>query len=226
MESDPRTRRPSSPKGTPKSWLIKKAEARILLTKEKWAHDPDFSDTGCEAYVSQHGELLLLLQHGRSVLYASRQDVVVRQEQLRNLPPSNHILEGLLPQGPHFIEAVPALVDELAITLKIPRNSLDNSFNSLALVEAALAKIRPRKKILGIPSLFAGIIAYTGEVFRQMTGGHWHLHEVPGGIGEPHVHVDDMRYLNPFIEPCKETVESRRGGVMLRPLVSASMRVL
>lgn len=223
MENDPRTRRPSSPKGKPKGWLIKKSEAKAVLAEGKWVSDPEFSGTGCDAFVSDRGELLLLLMNSRSVLYESRQQVVERQDELEKLPYSSHVLEGLLPQGSRFIEAVPSLIDALAKQLKISREALNKSFDSLTLVEQALGKVRPRKKILEIPGLFAGVVAYTGEVYREMTGGHWRLNEVHGGIWEPYVHANDWEYLNPFLEPYKDIVEGRRGGIMLKPLVSASL---
>ncbi|MBK9265487.1 MAG: hypothetical protein IPM54_37585 [Polyangiaceae bacterium] len=126
-----------------------------------------------------------------------------------------------MPQGPHFIEAVPGLVDELAKQLKLPREALDNTRESLDVVEEALKKrIRPRSRILEIPNLFAAIVAYTGEVARHVTGGHWHLNEVHGGIWEPYVMYDnDSDYVNPFFEPYKSIVERRRGGLLLFALI-------
>lgn len=225
MENDPRDRRPSSPKGAPKGWSISKAEAKRLLAEEKWEQDPTDVSFAYTAYVSDLGELLLFMTHGRSVLYASRAEVIANEEKMSKLPQSIHVLEGLLPQGPQFIEAVPGLVDALAKQLKIPRESLDCSFGSLELVENALLKIRPRKRILEIPNLFAGIVAYTGEVMRKLSGGYWKLNEVPGGIWEPYVHTDEHHYMNPFLDPYKDIAEVRRGGVMLRPLVVASLSV-
>jgi hypothetical protein len=223
MENDPRNRRSSSPKGTPKGWFLKKSEAKALLKEGVWTPDAEFSATACDAYVSDRGELLLLLKHGRSVLYESYRAVVERQDALLKLPPLNHVLEGLLPQGPRFIEAVPGLIDDLAKLLKMPRESLDGSFESLEVLEETLKKkIRPRKRILEVPNLFAGIVAYTGEVGRKLTNGRWHLNEVHGGIWEPYVMFDnDSDYLNPFLETYKSIVERRYGGLMLASLVSA-----
>lgn len=223
MQNDPRNRRPSNAKGWPKSWSITKSEAKQILTEGTWKEVPEHTDIGWTGYASDRDELLLLMSHGRSILHASRKDLEKKLEELRKLPYSTHVLEGLLPQGPRFIEAIPGLIDDLAKQLKIPREALDKSFESLTLVEVALGKIRPRKKIVEIPNLFAGMIAYTGEVYREMTGGHWRLNEVHGGIWEPYVHADDWEYLNPFLEPYKDIVERRRGGIMLKPLVSASL---
>lgn len=223
MQNDPRNRRPSNAKGWAKSWSITKAEAKQILKEGTWKEDPEQDMIAWTGYVSDRGELLLLMPRGRSVLYASKKELEEKLEESRKQPYSTHVLEGLLPQGPRFIEAVPELIDAMAKQLKIPREALDKSFESLTLVEVALGKIRPRKKILEIPDLFAGVIAYTGEVYREMTGGHWRLNEVHGGIWEPYVHADNWEYLNPFLEPYKDIVERRRGGIMLKPLVSASL---
>jgi hypothetical protein len=223
MENDPRNRRPNSPKGAPIGWTIKKSEAKAVLKEGVWTLDPENSSGSGPAYVSDQGELLLFSNTGKSVLYASRKDLMDSLEESRKRPPPTHVLEGLLPQGPHFIEAVPALIDELAAKLGLAREALDNSLESLDLVEKTIkAKIRPRKRILEIPNLFAAIVAYTGEVGRALTGGRWQLNEVHGGIWEPYVLFDnDNDYLNPFFETYRNIVERRYGGLMLVPLVVA-----
>ncbi|MBK9266465.1 MAG: hypothetical protein IPM54_42590 [Polyangiaceae bacterium] len=183
--------------------------------------DPELSAIFNIAYVSDRGEVLLFQEHGGSALYESKQALVERLDSISKRPFSQHVLEGLLPQGPHFIEAVPGLVDELVKQLKLPREALDNTPESLDVVEEALKKrIRPRSRILEIPNLFAAIVAYTGEVARHVTGGHWHLNEVHGGIWEPYVmYDDDSDYVNPFLEPYKSIAERRRAGLLLRVLI-------
>ena len=220
MQNDPRLRRPSTPKGAPKGWSIKKSEAIELLKEGVWMPDPEFTAGSGDAFVSDQGELLLLQHRGKSVLYASRADEKEYLDDLLKRPPPTHVLEGLLPQGPHFIEAIPGLVDELAKTLGIAREKLDGSLESLELVQKALnTKFRPRKRILEIPNLFAAIVAYTGEVARILTNGRWHLNEVHGGIWEPYILFDDGDNMNPFLEPYRDIVEPRRGGIRLVPIV-------
>ncbi|UQA59180.1 hypothetical protein [Polyangium aurulentum] len=226
MENDPRNRRPSNAKGWAKAWSIKKSEAKAVLAEGTWTLDPENSIISSSAYVSDQGELLLYRERGRSLLYASRKELMEKMEESSKRPRSTHVLEGLLPQGPHFIEAVPALIDELAQHLKLPRESLDGSFDSLYPVEAALNKIRPRQRILEIPNLFAAIVAYTGEVMRKETDGYWKLNEVAGGIYEPYVHPangDFSDYMNPFLEPYKAIAERKRGGLCLAAVVSAQL---
>lgn len=221
MENDPRLRRPTNAKGWAKAWSVTKSEAKTLLAEEQWRLDSEFSRGTDNAYVSDRGELLLFHNHGRSILYESKQALVDALAESAKQPPPQHVLEGLLPQGPHFIEAVPGLVDELAKQLKLPREALDNTPQSLDVVEEALRKkVRPRRRILEIPNLFAAIVAYTGEVARHVTGGHWHLNEVHGGIWEPYIMFDnDSDYVNPFLEPYKSIHERLRGGLMLRSLI-------
>jgi hypothetical protein len=156
------------------------------------------------------------MKHGRSILHESRKAHMEWGEAFNKLPPPTHVLEGLLPQGPHFIEAVPALIDELAGHLKLPREALDGSFESMHLVDAALKKIRPRRRVLETPNLFAGLVAYIGEVMRKESGGHWMLEEVAGGIYEPYIDIDLRQgiYLNPFLEPYKFIYEEKRGGLV------------
>lgn len=213
MQNDPRNRRRSTPEDWAKGWLITRAEAKALLAEGNWTRDPENCDRFWEAYVSDRGELLRIRPRGRSTLYASRQELMEKLEEMRNRPPEpapSHMLEGNLPQGPHFVEAVPALIDDLARILNIPRESLDNSFNSLKLVDAALKKIRPKKRILEIPNLFPGLIAYTGEVMRKATGGEWWLSEVAGPIYEPYIRYGPgSRYMDAWGEMYKSITEPR-----------------
>ena len=225
MENDPRDRRPSNAKGWAKCWSVKKSEVKAVLAEGNWTLDPEFSSVGADAYVSDRGELLLVHSNSRSVLYASREELIKKEEESSKRPRSTHVLEGLLPQGPHFIEAVPALIDELAGHLKLPRESLDGSFESLHVVDAALKKVRPRKRILETPNFFAGIVAYTGEVMRKRTGGTWMLFEVAGDIHEPYIDVDFSKglYLNTFLEASKVLHEQKRGGLSLAAIVSGEL---
>jgi hypothetical protein len=223
MENDPRKRRPSTPRGTPKGWSLKKSEAKQLLEEGHWTPDPENSATDLDAYVSDRGELLLFMQRGRSILYASRQEEMdYLAANFSKKVRSYHMLEGVLPQGAHFIEAVPSLVDELAKLLKLPRESLDGSLKSLEPVDAALRKLRPRRRALEIPNLFAAIVAYTGEVMRKLSGGTWKLVDAGGGIFEPYIQVDDdpSHDMNPWLYPWDDIHESKPGGVSLTLIVS------
>jgi hypothetical protein len=199
-----------------KSRYIKRSDALALLAQGGWTRDSENDMSYVrDAYVSDRGELLFLMKHGRSIIYESRKAHMEWGEAFDKLPRSTHVLEGLLPQGPHFIEAVPSLVDELAGHLKLPREALDGSFESLHVVDEALKKIRPRRRILETPNFFAGIIAYTGEVLRKESGGFWKLIEVGGDIHEPYIFLDEREfiYINPFLEPYKAIAEHKRGGL-------------
>ncbi|MDI1482305.1 hypothetical protein [Polyangium sp. y55x31] len=203
-------------------WSVKKSEVEALLAEEKWTLDPEHSIPHHPAYVSDRGELLFVSASGKGLLYASRQELMEKSAARASEPQPQHVLEGNLPQGPHFIEAVPSLIDELARILKVPRESLDCSFDSLYLVEKALKKIRPKRRILEIPNLFPGLIAYAGEVLRKATGGEWFLTEVGGSIYEPYIrHGPGGRYMNPWLELYKSITEP--GGISLHVIVSAEL---
>jgi len=192
---------------TPKRRLISRKEAKALLAAGGWTLDPENTIPGEPAYVSEQGQLLYFNSSGSSMLYASRQEHRTWWEALKKLPPRvySHVLEDLLPQGPHFIESIPGLLDELAVLLKLPREALDGSWESLRIVDKALKKVRPRRRILEVPNFFAGLIAYIGEVFRGRSGGHWELNEVHGGIWEPYVRYgpEYWQEINPWIHLAK-----------------------
>src|SRR5262249_31564697 len=102
---------------------------------------------------------------------------------------------------------------------------LDLSFDSLDIVEEALKKIRPRRRILEIPNLFAAIVAYLGEVMRKETNGVWWLNDVGGGIFEPYVSLPEHRryYMTPFVQPYMATHEHYRHGLGLKAVASAEI---
>ncbi|MDI1442977.1 hypothetical protein [Polyangium sp. 6x1] len=157
------------------------------------------------------------------MLYASRQEMMEKQaEHVKKPARSFHMLEGNLPQGAHFVEAVPSLIDDLAKILEIHRESLDSSFDSLQLVDKALKKTRPKQRILEIPNLFPGLIAYAGEVMRKASGGEWWINEIAGPIYEPYVRYGPGgRYMNPWLEIYKSITEP--GRVFLTSIVSAEL---
>lgn len=210
MKSNPRDRRPSNAKGWARCWSVSKSEVKELLAEENWTPDPEHSLPDHPAYVSDRGELLLVSRTGKGLLYASRQELMEKSAESRKSPFPSHMLEGNLPQGPHFVEAVPSLIDALARILAIPRESLDSSFESLQLVDKALKKVRPKKRILEIPDLFPALIAYTGEVMRKASGGTWWLHEIHGPIYEPYIrHGAGGQYMDAWGEMYKSITEPR-----------------
>jgi len=228
MSNDPRSRRPVIRKDWPKYWSLTKAEAKVLIEEENWKRDPEYDDYCWYAYVSDKGELLFLKDRGRSELYESRQALADTYEEIRARPTrSHHCLEGQIPQGPHFIEAVPALIDELAVFLKLPREKLDGTYESLEAVDAALKKVRPKRRILETPNFFAAIIAYTGEVMRKAVNGVWWLRPAEDGVYEPHVLLEEGKFkddLNPFVYTYDMLTEPE--PISLSAVVSAQLRAL
>jgi len=223
MSNDPRSRRPVIRKDWPKHWLLTKAEAKALLATENWTIDPE--TYYWDAYVSDKGELLFIKDRGRSQLYESRQALRdAYAENRADTRRSHHCLEGQIPQGPHFIEAVPALIDELAVFLKLPREKLDGTYESLEAVDAALKKVRPKRRILETPNFFAAIIAYTGEVMRKAVNGVWWLRPAEDGVYEPHVLLEEGKFkddLNPFVYTYDMITEA--GPISLAVVVSVQV---
>lgn len=93
---------------------------------------------------------------------------------LKQPPKARHILRDLVPNDERFPEHVPQLVDDLAELLKIQRDRLDNSMDSLTLIERKVKRLGREKCIQ--PPIFAGLVAYTGEVIRKAVGGEWEMY--------------------------------------------------
>jgi len=213
-----------SDRPNPKGRFLKKSEAKRLLAQGGWTPDPENTSTGMIAHVSDQGELLFVIDHAPSVLYESRAEIMRLRAWNDTQPWGRHVLEGLLPQGAHFVEAVPSLIDGLAKRLGIPREALDGSWRSLHLVDDAInKKTRSRSYILKRPNYFAEIIAYCGEVLRKASGGEWVLNDLGNGTFEPLIIKGD-RQMNPYIEAYKNIHERERGGISLAVYVSVELR--
>jgi len=201
MKDDPRKRPSMTPEGAPKGWYLLESDAKALIRRENWKLDQGLSDHILwQTYVSDRGELLVMRRRGASILYASRDEVLEQRGKSDRDPFNPHPLDGLLPQGARFIEAVPALIDELAKLLAIPRDALDGSIESLELIDAAVSKIRPLRRILYTPNLFAGVVAYVGEVMRKKVDGTWKLGDWGGGTYDPRIETSEND-LNPWLVP-------------------------
>jgi hypothetical protein len=66
---------------------------------------------------------------------------------------------------------VPELIDELSARLTLPPDALDRTVDSLALVDDAVRRLDPKKRMGG--DLFDSLVAYVGEVIRASTDGVW-----------------------------------------------------
>lgn len=159
-------------------------EVRKLLQDSSWRLDQKLSRHASELtklyfrlYEHPNGQILnaLPLDDGGH-LFATKSDFLTELERLASLANSSfgqHILTDILPQGENFIEHVPALVDELAVLLGIPRAELDGTLASLSKVDNAVMSIGPAE-CMELPYAPA-LIAYAGEVIRNERGGQWKM---------------------------------------------------
>jgi hypothetical protein len=76
----------------------------------------------------------------------------------------------LLPEGENFHLEVPKLLSELALSLDIPLEELNQSIDSLNRVQQA---IKQKKKVIAEEVLYAPLVAYVGEIMRSETNGSW-----------------------------------------------------
>lgn len=126
-----------------------------------------------------------MLEDGAGNVYTSVEawlELLRSVESLRQQPPM-HALRGRLPQGHHFVEQVPELIDALAAKLNIPLQRLDKSEKSLEVLDQAIQH-RGQAECLEADT-FAPLVAYVGEVIRQAVNGAWEMRLANSvGVGE------------------------------------------
>jgi hypothetical protein len=93
-----------------------------------------------------------------------------------------HPLEEAFPRGYGFIEAVPRLLAALPGKLDVNAGALNRSVVSLELIDKAARRLGGQQ-CLDDSAILAPIVAYTGEVVRQETGGRWVIRN-PGAEGK------------------------------------------
>lgn len=153
-------------------------------------------------HVHENGPVINRFHQGEGMLYASWTDfknywqsAIERSKE----PRMRHVLSGRFPYGEEFPEHVDALVDDLAQRLKIDHDVLDNSFESLKVVESKVRRMGRKKA--SEPAIFSGLIAYTGEVMRTYLNGRWEmlLERQTGTTWEPWIVDPDGNYCQMFI---------------------------
>lgn len=199
----------------PRSRKLTKDETEAMLASGDWEADREYWEPGrhgMTGYKSAKNAGLLVTRSGqRAVLYESREEVLRISRETASMKP-RHMLDDRMPEGATFVEQVPALVDELAEKLDIPRAALDASIESLAAVDAAVRKRRPRR-CLEAP-IFSALVAYVGEVMRKHTGGRWELRP-SGDVHEPWI-VAGGAWLAPFAVVFRELAEPHAGGCSIQ----------
>jgi len=135
------------------------------------------------------------IEHG--MLFESRE---VAQQVLRALQldrQEHHALSSFFTGGPQFPGQVPALIDELAAKLEIPREALDGSIKSLDVIAQTI--LIYGHAAFGEPDTFTGLLAYVSEVVRQAVNGQWFMEYVPEwGVWEPNLKDEKGRVYSPW----------------------------
>jgi hypothetical protein len=85
---------------------------------------------------------------------------------------TTHPLGTRFPGGMGFIEAVPSLIEDLPGKLKLRPKTLDGSVDGLSKVDRAVHRVGGQR-CLDDPDMMAALVAYVGEVIRNVTGGDW-----------------------------------------------------
>lgn len=181
---------------------VSKKEARGLLQQDsEWVKNDAYSKLFFAlVFLHPDGRVLTTFPSGNGVMYSTREAFEIQAELIertRGQKPQ-HILHDRLPGGEEFPQYAPHLVDNLATLLKIPGNELDNSLQSLDLVEHKIKHLG-RKRCLDSP-IFAALVAYIGEVIRRAVDGRWVmiLSNQDDSVWEPWIIDPQGRSANSF----------------------------
>jgi hypothetical protein len=157
--------------------LLSKKAIKELLQDPVWNEDESLSKSlgnNHIVYAYPDGRILQRFPDnigGQGRLYPNRAEFEKFLKMLEKA--SQHFLAERLPQGEHFIQEIPTLIDGLAKTFKLPRETLDNSIESLQKIDEGIRKYG-KGKSLEAP-VFPMLVAYAGEVVRQQTNGFWEM---------------------------------------------------
>lgn len=86
-----------------------------------------------------------------------------------------------------IINHVDSLVNELTDRLKIERNKLDKSYESLDLVSEECEKYGLENIF---ENLYDNVVIYVGEVIKDRVNGHWAINETHSGGDYPFISID------------------------------------
>lgn len=104
-------------------------------------------------------------------MYPSRTDALAFFASLRDDVGRSHAFEGRLASTPQFPDHVDRLISELSKALKIPESLLDQTVESILVVERAIRR-HGRKRVAAGP-LLDGVLAYVGSVVARQVEGTW-----------------------------------------------------
>jgi hypothetical protein len=205
----------------PPSKLIPASQAKSWLqTDAEWIEVEGFSQTtGTRFYRHKDGKGLLTSKHSRkSELFESAQAFLDLFELIQSRG-SHHILSGLVPNDGRFIDRVDEYIVLFAKTCSIPNTMLDRTMESLDKVEKKLRKVANDQ--ITTEQVFAGLVAYVGEVMRVHMNGRWimRLSAQDGKTWEPWLIDDNGRACTPIVYLWDKYVEeekmSLKGGAII-----------
>jgi hypothetical protein len=173
-------------RGVPGARRLTKKETQAL-SKLPWVKDEVLSSGAFDARVLPDGQVLLCLQdHGddaRGILYPSRESLAELQRlgRAEAAKPRVAPTKVLLPPIDDFLRDVEAHAHDLAKRLHLSAEVLDETEESLNMVDDRLWKLKKRSA----PQIVTPVVAYLGQVLVRATGGRWarapttHKHRVP-----------------------------------------------
>lgn len=180
-------------------------EVRSLLASNRHRLDQTLSSRAiATVYTLDDGRAVCVYERGRGVLWQSGKELAEAFER-RSVP-----RPASLPNVASFVSRVPQLISEFALLLSLPRERLDGTLQSLAVVDRALRRLGP-KRVLA-EDLFPGLVAYVGEVIRAHTDADWQL-QGSGESAEPGL-TDGKGRWRPLLGIFKEVLEHGRSASM------------
>jgi hypothetical protein len=108
-----------------------------------------------------------------------------------------HPLGTRFPNGDGFIDAVPSLIEELPSRLRLRPPVVDGSVDGLVRLDRAAQRIGGQA-CLDDPHILAPLVAYVGEVIRNVTGGDWAISTAFGQDWQPIIIGPDSRQYPTF----------------------------
>ena len=110
---------------------------------------------------------------------------------------TDHWLGTRFPNGGGFVDAVPSLIEELPQRLGVRPAVLDGSVDGLERLDRA-AQRKGGQTCLDDPDILASLVAYVGEVIRNVTGGDWAIETNAGQDWQPVIVGPDLRRYPTF----------------------------
>ena len=180
---------------------LTEAEIQDLLAAETPTADDELSQlTLLDAYQFSDGRILFLFdgEPTTGTLWESRASVLQSLDS-SDEEPQGHILSGRLPQGQTFPDQVQELTARLAEWIDLPVDDLDYSFESLEQIDQSVkARFQPEERLTA--RIFPCLVAYLGEVVRQLVDGAWEMrHASHADVWEPWVRSRQGREFAPFV---------------------------